>query len=881
MVTKRVLSNGLTIIVRSSSTIPKVSTQLWYYVGSKDEQNGEKGISHLIEHMIFKGTHRLSESDINEITHKLSGSCNAFTSYDYTGYLFDFPSQHWQEAFTLMADCMQNCTFREDFLTSELKAVIQELKLYRDDYDTSLVEQVVIGLFPDHPYHYPIVGYKHDLWSLGRETLVAFYRRHYIPNNATLVVVGDANAEEVFTAAEKAFGAIPAQPSYQKQPCYLNKDLIARTLTLYRDVQQPQLLVGFLVPGAREQQDYVLDVLSWVLGSGKGSRLYRKLVDELELATDINVFTYDLFDHGILFIDAEPREGVEIQKLVTLIHQEITALKEEGVTDKELLRACKKTEAEFVNLFENNQKQAYLIGKFFLATGDEHYLFNYLVHDEKELRNKIDKIITTYLRQAVAQVGMLLPLPKGEHETWQALQALSDEEDQLILSRKVRQTTVEKAVVAKTVEVKKPKRFSYPRYQTSNLNNGLQLIVSDNKKVPTIEIILALKAKSYYDPDSMPGLTSFMGALLLEGTERLTAAQLAEEFDLYGMNISVTAGYLTLSLLTPDLVRGLSLLNEVITKPRFDPACVEKVRAQLRAELKSIWDNPVDFAGELIRHYVYKNHPYGKSRMGTLETIEAITREDILAHYQRVVSPYGARLVMVGDLDAYDIKQIVTDTLGQWEGPVITDLRYPSLVPVNSGEIIYPINRDQVVLCFAGLSISRTHSDYDKLLIFDQIFTGGILGSMSSRLFQLREQTGIFYTIGGSVVAQADEQPGMVFIKTIVSKDRLAEAERMIKEVMLQTIDSLTQEEFEQARNALINSLVDNFESNKQMAVTFLTMERYKLPYDYFDTRAQDFYKFTLEDIKSAARKFLIPEQLAVFKIGRLDEHRKHRYERS
>ena len=174
VVSKKILENGLTVLVRSSHAVPKVSIQLWYNVGSKDEKTGEKGIAHLIEHMIFKGTKKLSESDINMITQKLSGVCNAFTSYDYTGYLFDFPSHHWQEALPIMADCMRNCTFKEEHLNSEMKAVIQELKMYRDNYSSSLIEHMISAIFNDHPYHYPIIGFKHDLWSLKSADLISF-----------------------------------------------------------------------------------------------------------------------------------------------------------------------------------------------------------------------------------------------------------------------------------------------------------------------------------------------------------------------------------------------------------------------------------------------------------------------------------------------------------------------------------------------------------------------------------------------------------------------------------------------------------------------------------------------------------------------------------
>ena len=217
---KSVLENGLTVLTLPFKLIPKVSIQLWYNVGSKDEKSGQKGIAHLIEHMIFKGTATLSECDINLITHKLSGYCNAFTSYDYTGYLFDFPTQHWHEALPIMADCMGNCTFKQEFLNSELKAVIQELKMYKDNYTASLIENLISTTFQDHPYHHPIIGYKQDLWSLTRDSLINFYNHHYIPNNATIGVDGDVDHEQVIEIANKNFGHIKPDWRYKKEEFY-------------------------------------------------------------------------------------------------------------------------------------------------------------------------------------------------------------------------------------------------------------------------------------------------------------------------------------------------------------------------------------------------------------------------------------------------------------------------------------------------------------------------------------------------------------------------------------------------------------------------------------------------------------------------------------
>ncbi len=361
-VEKRILDNGLTVLVYPNTTIPKVAVHLWYGVGSKDEKDGQRGLAHLLEHMIFKGTSILSESDINMISHKLSGNCNAFTSHDYTGYLFDFPQQNWHHALPLLADCMRNCTFKEDLLNAELKAVIQELKMYKDDYKTSLAEEMLSAIFPEHPYHYPIIGYKQDLWSINRQGLLDFYHHHYVPNNATLILVGSVDPEDAFKQAKAAFEHIPSSPAYTKPTFLLNQDLVAKSICMARDVQQPTLMCAWVVPGLKEKKSFIIDLASWILGEGKGSRLYRTLVDELELATDLQVDVYELFDASLLFLHIDPIDEQSIPQIKNIVAQELDKLSHEVISASELQRAIKQTQMEHLALFENNQKIAYELG---------------------------------------------------------------------------------------------------------------------------------------------------------------------------------------------------------------------------------------------------------------------------------------------------------------------------------------------------------------------------------------------------------------------------------------------------------------------------------------------------------------------------------------
>jgi len=875
VVKKYLLDNGMTILVRPIHQVPKVSVQLWYNVGSKDEKTGEKGIAHLIEHMIFKGTDTLSESDINTVTHMLSGSCNAFTSYDYTGYLFNMPKQNWVETLPIMADCMQNCKFDGDMLNSEMKAVIQELKMYRDNYSSSLFESMISTVFDDHPYHNPIIGYKQDLWGASSEVLHAFYKKHYVPNNAALVIVGDVEPDEVFKLAKQWFNDIPANPDYVKATHYLNHDIASKSVTLYRDVQQSLVTYGFLVPGLQDKKDHILNLLAWVLGKGKSSRLYKKLVDELELATSVSADSDDLFEHGLFFIVCEPKNIEDIPAIEKIITEEINAIVQDGLDEQEVVRAIKQTEMTLYNLLEDFEHQAYQIGKYFWSTGDENYIFNYLQDPAQDLQQEMQQMVAAYLRPAVMHRGTLLPLPDTEKQTWMQLQEASDAEDNKILEAHPRHTPVEPPSYAQTVKVHELGAFNFPKAQTITLSNGLKVLYHHNPNTPKIDVALQFKAKSFYDPQEKQGLYTFMADMLTEGTKEHSSQELADLIESRGMMLSAYPGGIGMRMINEDFSFGMSILEEILTKPLFDAKHIEKVRAQILADIKNYWDEPWSFSAQLVREQLYKNHPYSKNALGLQDTIVRISQQDLVDFYHQVISPYGATIAIVGNLNELDIKQELEKALGKWQGKEVAQVEFPQLVRISATEVDYPINRDQVVLCFAGISVNRKDPDYDKLLLFDQIFGGGVLGSMSSRLFELREQSGLFYRINGSLVAGADEQPGAVLVKTIVSLDRLPEAEKVIKQTIDTVADTITEQDLQEAKHALLNATIDRFASNRGMAAMFLFLDRFGFPSNYLDNRALDLDKVTVEDLKTAVKKVLGTDKLLTLRVGRVGSMQK------
>ena len=382
--------------------------------------------------------------------------------------------------------------------------------------------------------------------------------------------------------------------------------------------------------------------------------------------------------------------------------------------------------------------------------------------------------------------------------------------------------------------------------------------------------MIDLKAKYYFDPEDKQGLGNFVSEMLMEGTKKYTSSELADEIEENGMSINVGPGKISMSMLSTDLEKGLELLEEILCNSVFDKKSIEKARERLISEINRFWDTPSELVGQLINEKIYAGHPYSKFVLGTKESIKSITQKDLLDYYKKYISPKGAKLAISGDIGKYDLKKVLEKGLSHWQGLEVEDIEFPELKNVKEELIKYPINRDQTVLCYAGLSIPRTHPDFDKYLLFDQIFGFGALGSMNCKLFQIREKTGLFYTINGTTLARSDEQPGLAVVKAIVSNDRLDEAEKVIKDVINNSPNEITDEEFKDAKSAIVSAQISNFESNAKIAAVFLFLDRFGYPSDYFDNRPARLAKISKEDVSEAVKRVMNTKQMIEFKVGRV-----------
>jgi zinc protease len=410
-----VLPNGLKVILLENRKAPLVTFQVWYRVGSRNEAWGKTGLSHMLEHMMFKGTEKVGPEEFSRIIQENGGNDNAFTSYDYTAYFENLSADRVQVVIALEADRMRNLMLREEDFRTERMVVMEERRLRTEDNPQSvLIEQVMSTAFQTQPYHWPIIGWMEDIARFTLEDLKAHYKTYYNPINAFLVVVGDFKKEELLPKIATAFGSHPKglAPSQEK-----DKDppqIGERRIFVKKEAQLSFLLIGYHVPNLREQDSYVLEVIATILSGGKSSRLYQSLVREKRLVLSADA-DHSLVsrDPSVFTLSADLLPGKEVAEVEKAFDQEIERLQREPVGEKELQKVKNQIEASFIFGQDSIFNQAMLLARHEIALSWKT-IDDYLPSIRKVTPEDIQRVAKKYLIPDNRTVGILIPLPPKE-----------------------------------------------------------------------------------------------------------------------------------------------------------------------------------------------------------------------------------------------------------------------------------------------------------------------------------------------------------------------------------------------------------------------------------------------------------------------------------
>jgi zinc protease len=414
-VVETVLPNGLKVILLEQHRVPLVTFQVWYRVGSRNEVWGKTGLSHMLEHMMFKGTQQVGPAEFSRIIQEHGGEDNAFTSRDFTAYFAELSANEVQVALELEADRMQNLVLREEDFQTERMVVMEERRLRTDDTpQAALLEQLEATAYQTSPYHWPIIGWMEDIARLSLADLQAYYHTYYNPANAFIVAAGDFQIPEFLPRIEQAFGAYPRGTVPDQQVGIDPPQSGERRIILKRVAQLPSLTMGYHVPNLREPDSYVLEVIAAILSEGQSSRLYQSLVRQNRLAYEATA-DYSLLsrDPGLFLLSAMPLPGKDVAEVEKAIDHAIERLQGEPVPERELEKAKNQLEAAFVMGQDSLFAQAMLFAQYEIALS-WRAIDDYLPAIRRVSPEDIQRVASQYLIPDNRTVGLLMPLPPQE-----------------------------------------------------------------------------------------------------------------------------------------------------------------------------------------------------------------------------------------------------------------------------------------------------------------------------------------------------------------------------------------------------------------------------------------------------------------------------------
>ncbi len=411
-VSEATLGNGLRVILLENHKAPLVTFQVWYRVGSRNEQWGKTGLSHILEHMMFKGTAKTGPEDFSKIIQENGGNDNAFTSRDFTAYFENLSSDRLGIAIALESDRMENLSLRKDDFRTEKMVVMEERRMRTEDNPTAfLQEQLEASAFQLQPYHWPVIGWMEDIKALSLDDLRTCYKEYYNPANAFIVVVGDFKKAEILRTMGKTFGVIPGGAAQEQKRDIDPPQAGERRIYVKREAQLPSIVIGYHVPNLRQPDSYALEVLATVLSGGKSSRLYRDLVLDKQLAFSVDAQNPLLSeDPSLFYLSADLQPGRKVADVEKALDGEIERLQKEPVGEKELDTAKNQLEASFIYGQDSLFYQAMLLAEYEIALG-WRAVDDYLPSIRRVSREDIMRVARRYLNKDNRTVGILIPLP--------------------------------------------------------------------------------------------------------------------------------------------------------------------------------------------------------------------------------------------------------------------------------------------------------------------------------------------------------------------------------------------------------------------------------------------------------------------------------------
>jgi zinc protease len=835
------MENGLKVVLEENRNAPVVALQIWVKIGSGDEKEEEAGICHFIEHMLFKGTEKRKAGEIGKEIESLGGSINAYTSYDETVYDITIASRYAEIGIDVLADAMLHSTFDPVELEREREVVLEEVRMRKDDPSSILSDQTMATLYQHHPYRRPIIGYEKTIRSMTRDQMISFFKRWYVPNHMVFIGVGDFDPLEIEKKVRAAFGEFKSSsgnlPLRKKEP----EPVAFRSSISYGDFKDMYLKIAIPTTAAKDEDTQAVNAISRILGGGEASRLVQKVKLEKGLVHSIWASSYTLKDPGPFIIGAIlPPENVE--KVIEAIGEEISRLGREGVTSEELQRLKVNVESHLIYSREIVQWRAGRLGYY-------EALFDDIQFEKEDTRKisllqseDIQRIVKKYFKTSRWVVNLLVPSEKTKEAKDLPLKKI-----------------VEKANLNESIAREKRS----PIFRTV-LDNGIRLVVKENRSIPTVSIQVAFLGGVRFEEETQNGVNHFMADMITRGTNKQTNLQIAKKVERMAGSLSGFSGYnsfgLSFEFLSQHFDEAFALLTEIIKEPAFDPEEMEKRRRLIIASIKRQEDYPGRFVFELFRKVLYEKHPYRMDTLGTLESVQRLTQKDLKEYYRRIVVPENMVFTFVGDVDTQQVIAAVKGGLGDLKKGNFAPPALPQELPLQKiKRIEVTKKKEQAYFVLGFLGTTFHHRDRYAMEVLDAALSG-----MGGRLFRLlRDEESLAYHL--AFMASPSLDKGFIGVYMGTHPDKLEKAiKRVLEELKKLKEEGLTEDEVERAKKYLIGNFEIGLQGNYAQAYEISFAELYGFGYDHLKNYPREIEKVSREEVQMVAQTYINLEAYAI-----------------
>lgn len=849
------LDNGLTVIVHEDRKAPVVAVSVWYKVGSKDEPEGQTGFAHLFEHLMFNGTENYDDEWFKPLQEIGATGLNGTTSFDRTNYFQTVPTPALDRILWMESDRMGHFVgaITQNKLDEQRDVVQNEKRQGENAPYGRVFTNIIHGMFPQgHPYAHLPIGSMADLDAADLDDVKTWFETYYGPNNAILVLAGDINAAEAKPLVERYFGDIEAGPPLTQWEAWVpRRDEISRE-TMYDQVPQTRIYRTWVAPEDTSRQATELGIAASILGDGKNSRLYKELVYDRQIATDVSVFNFELQMASLFGVVVSVAPGQSVEDAEAVLDQTVADFLRRPPSKEEVALVSTKTRAGIIRGLEEVggfSGKAVTLAQGELVAGDPGYFQTELQELADAAPRAVLSTAKTWLRDNYYQLTVL---PFAEYQSSE-----SDVDRSQGLPDVLGETSLD-----------------FPDVETATLSNGMDVVLATRSTIPVVNVALQFDAGYAADAGGLLGLSNFTTAMLDEGAGRLDALELSRQLELLGATLSAGSNLdtttVSLSALKENLEDSLDILSDVVQRPNFPEDEIERQRPQLLTGIQQEKANPTSIALRMLPAMMYgEGHAYGipLTGSGTEEAVTTITRDDLVTFHATWMRPDNATLYVAGDTTMEEMQPLLEKTFGGWTAEGDAPVKNIAEVELTEPRVVLvdrPGSAQSFIL--AGHVAPPTGVENNiEINAMNEILGGNFVSRLN---LNLREDKGWSYGVRSLLPGAKGQRPFIIYAP--VQTDKTTESIReIVREVRAFIGGSPASEaELEPVVLDAVRSLPGQFETSNAVLTSLLASGRFGRPFNYPETLPARYNSLSTGEVAEAAGDVLKPDAMVWLIVG-------------